>query len=217
MRKIWRAAMVGLCLAAVTSGARAADWDCTGETVDVPGTMTVVLTVDEAGRPKTVTASLLLGASSLPRVSVGYRMADPNSPLLSGVESLIVGAMVEADPPPRAKTAMILLVIDRGVWARPWNLYAQWRSGEAGLSSDFEVVAFTGVIPFETERSGIGAALNGGQRLAVSIEGDDDKVLGRREFALAPPREIQAMAEIAHARALEAAADPRENCEPAMS
>lgn len=217
MKDGWLGALTGLCLWAGATAAGAADWSCVGETVDVPGRMTVVLTTDDAGRPKAADVSLSLGASDLPAVSVGYDMDDPKSPRIGRANALVVGAMVQANPPPRAMTATIRLVIDEGGWMRPWGLYGQWRSGEIGAEPDLDVEAFTGVVPFETEASGIGAALEKGQRLAVSIEGDDGRLLGRREFALAPHREIEAMAAVAHARALKAAADPPKNCKPAAT
>jgi hypothetical protein len=215
MRAMFRATLIGLGVAALATGAHARDWDCTGETVDVPGTMTVVLTVDDAGRPRGIRASLWLGASTMPGVSVRYRVADASSAQLLGVETLIVSALVQTNPPPKAMTATIKLGIDDRVWTRPWNLYARWRRGEAGPGHN--AIAFHGAVPFETEASGVGAALKNGRRLAISIEGDDGSLLGRREFALAPPREIQDMAEVAHARALRAATDPQKNCRPATT
>lgn len=114
-------------------------------------------------------------------------------------DGAVVVAIAPLNPPPKAKSASIVLIAD-GVEAarRPWRMYAQRAAADPSAPKGAQPVAFVGTVPFPLRRQDGSAdpeleplfrAVGAGtvKRLEVKVEGDDGSTISDATFSLGPP------------------------------
>ncbi|HYE44336.1 MAG TPA: hypothetical protein VEA44_01040 [Caulobacter sp.] len=199
----------GLGAALIAGNAVGADWACQGEASGWPGEMAVTLTVSDHGKLKHGDASLRLGgkAMQLPMAMVTYDFERLGEPALGKVTFVTVGAGVDAENPPKSKTASIELIIGDKRWSRAWGMYAQrpWEGRDAA--------GFFGAIPMPANEA-MGKAIDTADFLLIRVVGDEGgEVIAMRQQALSSRKAIQPLVDEAHAKALAATKDFRNACE----
>lgn len=122
---------------------------------------------------------------------ISFDFAMEGNRLTPGAHRARVAALVGLQPPPAAKAADIVLLLDGAeVARRPWRMYAQNRAALA--SAEKKPVAFSGVIPFVPEsapaddglRRLLARAGERGGTLVVRIVGDDGTVIEEASYEL---------------------------------
>lgn len=206
MRSILLALLVAL---GVSGAASAQNLRCIAREAVGEDRLSVVLEVDPLGSILTAEANLALTPKDKlgPFLLVWYAFPKVRDPQLGPAGGAVVTVFVNLQPPPRSRTADIVVAAAGRQVRRPWQMYARQM---AELTKETE--ALVGTVPLPEAGAALAQAQQEATPVEVSAVTGDGQVLGQGAFVLPAREAVQAAADRAHAATLMLANAPKANC-----